>query len=52
MRNRGSIWAGCAVLGVAVGFIISYFTNYGVGMPIGALLGVGAAFIITGIMRQ
>ena len=52
MRSKGNIWAGWVILGVALGFIISYFTSYSVGMPIGTLLGVGAAFILNGIVRE
>jgi F0F1-type ATP synthase membrane subunit a len=51
MRSRGNIWAGCVILGVALGFVISIFTSYGVGMPIGTLLGVGAAFLLNAAMR-
>ncbi len=50
--RRGSIWTGCIMLGVALGFIISYFTNYGVGMPIGTMVGVGAAFITRSFVKD
>jgi uncharacterized membrane protein len=50
--NRGNIWAACAIFGVALAFIISYFTNPAVGFPIGTLLGAGAAFVITGLVKS
>lgn len=43
---RGNIWAGCAILGVALGFILSQFWGYGSGMPIGVLIGIGVAFFL------
>lgn len=49
--RRGSIWAGCCVLGAALGFILSQPLGYGAGMPIGTLLGVGVAFIWTSFLR-
>jgi F0F1-type ATP synthase assembly protein I len=45
--SKGNIWAGCVILGVALGFILSQFWDYGKGMPIGTLLGVGVAFFLT-----
>ena len=51
-NRRGSIWAGCCVLGVALGFILAHFIGYGQGMPIGTMIGVGAAFIWTSLLRQ
>lgn len=49
--NPGAIWAGCCVIGVAVGFLLSNFWGYSVGMPIGTLGGVGVAFLLTGMRR-
>jgi hypothetical protein len=50
--RRGNFWTGCIILGVALGFIISYFTSYGVGMPIGTMLGVGTAFIMRSLVKD
>ncbi|MFN8511829.1 MAG: hypothetical protein U0232_30005 [Thermomicrobiales bacterium] len=49
--NRGNIWAACSIFGVALAFIISYFTSPGVGFPIGVLLGTGTAFVLTSFSK-
>ena len=51
-QATGGLWVGCIILGTALGFIISYFTSYSVGMPIGTMLGVGAAFISNAITKR
>ena len=51
-NRRGSIWAGCCVLGAALGFILAHFIGYGQGLPIGTMIGVGTAFIWTSFLRQ
>jgi hypothetical protein len=50
--NRGNIWAACSIFGVALGFIISYFTSASVGFPIGVLLGAGTAFVLTSFSKS
>ena len=39
----GSLWVECVILGTALGFLISSFTRYSVGMLIGTMVGLGAA---------
>jgi hypothetical protein len=51
-NRRGSIWAGCVIFGVALGFILAQFMDYGRGMPIGTLIGVGVAFLWTSTLKQ
>ena len=50
--RKSNIWAGCIILGVALGFILSQFWGYGGGMPVGVLRGVGAAFLLTSVKRD
>ncbi len=50
--RKGNIWAACSIFGVALAFIISYFTSPGVGFPLGTLLGVGSAFVLTSFARS
>lgn len=47
--SNGNIWAACAIFGAVIGFILTYFTSPGFGFPVGALLGAGTAFVLTGI---
>jgi multisubunit Na+/H+ antiporter MnhB subunit len=49
--NRGNIWAACSIFGVAIAFILSYFTSPGLGFPVGTLLGVGTAFVLTSFSK-
>jgi hypothetical protein len=51
-ERTGYIWAGCVVLGSAVGFALSQAWGYGVGMPIGGALGVGAAFLLLALRKR
>ncbi len=50
--KKGNIWAGCCIIGIAIGFILSQFWGYGAGIPIGAMLGVGGAFLFTNFMKE
>lgn len=47
-QATGGVWMGCVILGIALGFIISYFTSYSVGMPSGTMVGVGTAYLLNG----
>jgi multisubunit Na+/H+ antiporter MnhB subunit len=49
--NRGNIWAACSIFGVVIAFVLSYFTSPGLGFPVGALLGVGTAFVLTSFSK-
>jgi hypothetical protein len=49
--SKGSIWAACSVFGAAIGFILTYFTSPSFGFPVGALLGAGTAFALTGLVK-
>lgn len=45
--RKGTIWAGCAILGVVLGFILERFmgkSDWAVGPPIG----IGTAFFLRG----
>jgi F0F1-type ATP synthase assembly protein I len=50
--KKSNIWLGCTIIGVAVGFLLSQFWGYGAGMPIGVLLGLGTAFLLTSIQKD
>jgi hypothetical protein len=51
-ERTDSIWAVCLVLGSAVGFALSQVWGYGVGMPIGGALGVGAALLLLALRKR
>jgi hypothetical protein len=50
--SKGNIWAACAVFGAAIGFILTYVTSPSFGFPVGALLGTGTAFVLTGLVKS
>ena len=50
--GKGNIWAACSVFGAAIGFILTYFTHPAFDFPVGALLGAGTAFVLTGLVKS
>lgn len=45
-RTKMSVYSGCVVFGVGLGFLISYFIGWGYGMPAGVLIGIGAGMVL------
>jgi len=52
LARRGPLYGGFLLIGVGVGFILSFFMDYSFGMPAGVLIGMGLGIIADYLIHE